>query len=416
MPQVPSVLPLFSGLLYVILGFPEFLFYLWLWNAITLSILVLAVFYVTRHYYDRRSALLASLLVGLNWRIGTNGQQLLVDVPLVAFSLLGLCLLLEYTQHYDTIYLLFSGIVFSIACWTKLSFIYLFLPILLFVSAREIGRRRKGWIYFIVGLAVSQVFFLGVRWIRYGDPLAGIGGEVRTHIQLGFSPLYLEHFPEYLGYPALVFSILGFMYSLKEGRYLIPGWAIYGTAVYSFLITPPRYYQYFTHFLPAFLILAGVGLCKISETLTRFRQTMLQRSLRFLLVGTTVLLTNSHFKETSKTIYIKIWGYTIFRTRYVLRFLHQKLEMESRLIRYPQRYLSLRGSVTPEMVENAPYAVNCAYSILLVQDRVALGWSVLLLILLLGVIISFYRMRTRVSLLRLRQIQEKEFKDQDIDK
>ncbi len=401
LPQVPVVLPMFSGILYVILGFPEFLFYLWLWNAITLTILIVAVYDVTRNYYDVRNASLASLLVGLNWRIGTNGQQLLTDIPLVAFSLLGLCLLLRYRQHYDTFHLFCSGFVSSIACWTKFSFIYLFLPILLFVSVREIGRQRKGWISFIAGLVVSQALFLGVRWIRYSDPFAEIGMEAKTHIHLGFTPLYLAHLPEYLGYPALLFAILGLIYSLKERRYLIPAWAIYGTAFYTFLVTPPRYYQYSTHFLPAFLILAGVGLCRISEILARPRQTVFQRFLGFLLVGITVLLTNSHFKKTSKTTYIKIWKYTVFKTRYVMRFLHQKLEIESRFIRYPQRYLSLRESITNEMVKDAPYAVNCAYSILMVQDRVALGLRVLLLIIFLGVIILFYKMRARAPSLRL---------------
>jgi len=395
-PELPVVLPIFSGILYVILGFPDFLFYLWLWNAITLSILILAVYHVTRHYYDRRSALLASLLVGLNWRIGTNGQQLLVDVPLVAFSLLDLCLLIEYKKHQDAIPALCLGIVFSIAFWTKFSFIYLFLPILLLVFVREMGRQRVGWIYFISGLVISQAFFLGVRWIRYGDPFAGIRMVAKKHIRLGFSSLYLEHFPEYLGYPAIVFAILGLVYSLRKRRFLIPSWAIYGTAVYTFLVTPPRYFQYSVHFLPAFLILAGIGLAKTCGILARFRQSVFPRSLRLLLMGVTVLLTNSHFKETSKTTYVKIWKYTIFKTRYTMRFLHQKLEIESRFIRYPQRYLNLRGSVSPEMVQNAPYAINCAYSILRVQNRVAIVWSVLVL-LIFGVLILFCLMRSIVS-------------------
>ena len=396
-PELPTVLPLFSGILYVILGFPRFLFYLWLWNAVTLCILVLAVYHVTRHYYDRRTALLAASLVGFNWRMGTNGQELLVDVPLVAFSLLDLWLLLEYERHHDPLLAFCSGIVFSIACWTKFSFIYLFLPILLLVFLDGIGRERAGCTYFVVGLVMSQAFFLGVRWLRYGGSFVGIGMVARKHIQLGYSPLYLEHFPEYLGYPALVFSILGLVYSIKEKRFVIPGWAIFGTAIYTFLITPPRYFQYSVHFLPAFLILAGVGLARISEVLARLRKGVLQRSLRFLLVGTTFLLTNSHFKETSKTNYIKIWNHTIFKTRYVMRFLHQKLEIESRFIRYPQRYLSLRGFVTPEMVNNAPYAVNCSYSILLVQDRIAPFWSISFLMLILGVLILVYRIRAKIS-------------------
>ncbi len=217
--ELPVVLPVFSGILYVLLGFPDFLFYLWLWNAITLGILVFATYYVTRYYYGRRSALLASLLVGLNWRIGTNGQQLLVDVPLVAFFLLDLLLLIKYRQRQDSFYALCFSIVFSIAFWTKYSFIYLFLPILLLVLVRESEEYSSGWIYFILGFVVSQTFFLGIRWARYGDPLTKIMLVARKHIQFGFSPLYLNHFPEYLGYPALLFSVLGFVYSLKDRRF-----------------------------------------------------------------------------------------------------------------------------------------------------------------------------------------------------
>jgi len=397
LPQIPIVLPLFCGILYVILGFPDFLFYLWVWNAITLSVLIVSVYKITLLLYNRRSARLAALLVGLNWRIGTNGQQFLVDVPLVAFSLSCLYLILLYNDHDDVVVAFLSGVVFSIAFWTKFSFIYLFSPILLWVLVRELGQKREGCLYFVTGLILSQAFFFGIRWYRYGDPLLGIGAEAEKHVHLFFSPLYWDHLPEYLGYPALIFSVLGLLLSLKERRYLIPFWAVYGIAVYTFMITPPRYFQYSVHFLPAFLILSAFGLTKTLDVISSLTRGFPRRFLRIVLPSVTVLLTDFHFKETSKTVYIKIMNHTIFRTRYVTRFLYQKLEIESRFIRYPQRYLSLRGSVTPDMIRKAPYSINCSYSILLVQDSAPIIWRILLLIVILGLLLILYKTRSRFS-------------------
>jgi len=387
------VLPLFLGFLYLLLGFPKFLFYLWLWNAITMTTLILGTYVSVKYLFDRDVALVASALVGLNWNVGWIGQELLVDVGSLAFALLSLGLLFEYLRSAKRLELVASGSLLAISMWTKFSSLYAYVPVISLIMFQRLKPKQER-LCWLSSFAVCQIPFLFVLHSRFGDPFFPIrnlftrtyGGAV-AHLSLSPTSTYIGWLPESLGYPALLFLLCGFILMMAKGELLFPAWSTYLLLVYSLLITPPVYFQYVTHFSPILLVCSSFAITWLSKGLISNRHRLLGASAAGSIIFASLALTNSHFKLQDRTVYYKLLGFHLFQSRFVLRFLHQKMEIIPRWIRYYPRYLSLVGKVTPEMVREAPYAINCSYSILLVARnpcpilKYLIGGSLMLLCL-----------------------------------
>ena len=370
--DLPIVLPLFAGFLYLLLGFPSFLFYLWLWGAITMVALILGTYISVRYSLDHRTALVASALVALNWNLGWIGQELLTDVGSVAFALLSLGLLFQYLHSGKRLVLIASGLLLALSIWTKFSSLYAYVPVVSLVAFQKLNSKQKRLCWFS-SLVAGQFPFLFILYSRFGDPFFPIrnlltrtyGGAV-AHVSLNPTSVYIEWLPDSLGYPALFFLVCGLVFMVSERKLLFPVWSTYLLLVYSLLVTPPVYFQYVTHFSPILLVCSSFAIVSLSRSLLSSKHKLLGSFAAGSITLASLALTNSHFKLQNKTVYYKILGFHLFRSRLVLRFLHQKMEIVPLWVRYYPRYLSLQGKLTPEMVKGAPYAINCSYSILLV--------------------------------------------------
>ena len=298
----PPVLPLFIAGIYELFGFPQFVNYLWIWNVLTMWLLLTATYHISYLLFDRRTAALATLLMGFNWHIGWYGQMLLVDVSVTAFAFTAILFYLRYLRSVDVRNLILSGLFSSIAFWTKMTSIYLHLPVLIILLLKKESRIK--FHYFIIGFVIGQVLLAPICYLYGGSPLLPFvvsarahlvgGGNIDALIQSFLQPSsiglqsfsYLKLMPLSLGFPAFFFSILGIIHLVRQRSLMLPAWALYGLSIYSLAIRPVRD-QYMVHFTPLFIVLASIGLIKVIERYKLSRVTVL------FLVVLTVLFTNS---------------------------------------------------------------------------------------------------------------------------
>lgn len=365
---MPLVLPLFCGVLYIVLGFPTFLFYLWIWNAVIMSIAILSSYVVMSRLYDKKTGVLAALLLGFNWNAGHYGQLLLVDFAWAAFALLSLALMLMYLDRRASKHLLFlSSFVAAVACWTKFVAFYIYLPLFFgLLVAKKMSRREAS--IALAGLILGNAFFMLACLIRYGNPVEPIVSEYRVvapkgEVCLEFTPQYFAWVHKAIGLVPHILMLIGVAASLARRRFLIPVWAHYGILVYSFgLLTVC--WQYTAHMMFLFVLLAAVGGSTLLDIAFGVREKRL-RALAIALAGATCVaaLVNTNYT---------FMGYNLItsfeRTVRDSVPLHVALEKPPREQRLAERFLILKPEMSVEKVSSAKYPNNCAYSILLVSN------------------------------------------------
>ncbi len=366
--DMPLVLPLFCGTLYIVLGFPTFLYYLWFWNAAIMSLAIVSAYALMSKLYDRKTGVLAALLLGFNWNAGYYGQLLLVDFAWAAFALASLAFLVKYLgEREDERSLLLSGVLAAVACWTKFVAFYTYLPIFFgLMLAKKLTRRALG--IGLAGFVLGSLFFMLVCLLRYGNPIEPILNEYRViapkgEVRLEFTPQYFAWVHKAIGFLPHVLMFVGVAASLAKRKFLLPIWAHYGILVYSFgLLTVC--WQYTAHMMFLFALLAAVGEAALFDAAYRIGRRGL-RVLALALVGTLCVA------AVANTNYL-FMGYNLItsydRTIRDSIPLHKALEKPPREQRLAERFLALKPEMTIEKVASSGYPDNCAYSILLVSN------------------------------------------------
>ena len=168
----PPVLPLFIALIYRLFGFPDFARFLWIWNAVTMLLLVVGTYQVIEYFFDERTACIATLMVGFNWHVGWYGQMLLVDTTVVSMMFLTLSAFIKYQKSQQRRYLFLVGVLAAVTMWTKLVAIALFLPVIAILLYKSVRERTK-LVDFILGFLFGQ--FLFTKSIStYSEPIEPI--------------------------------------------------------------------------------------------------------------------------------------------------------------------------------------------------------------------------------------------------
>lgn len=394
--DMPLVLPLFCGLLYVIFGFPQFLFYLWIWNALVMSVAIVASYILMEKLYDKKTGVIAALLIGFNWNAGYYGQLLLVDFAWAAFALASLALLIAYFKGKKGERLLFlSGVLASIACWTKFVAFYMYLPVFFCsILAKKPTRRALG--VALAGLAVGSLFFMLICLHRYGNPIGPIASEYRVvapkgEVRLEFTPQYFAWVHKAIGFLPHVLMLVGIAASVAKRKFLLPIWAHYGILVYSFgLLTVC--WQYTAHMMFPFLLLAAVGGAVLFDVAYGISGGL--KNLALALVGALCIA------AVVNTNYL-FMGYNLItsydRTIRDSIPLHKALEKPPREQRLAERFLVFEPEVAVEKMMSSRYPDNCAYSILLASNDLFARRLILLLGVILSVAAAYALRKTRAS-------------------
>ncbi len=270
-------LPLFMGILYKSMGFPSFFYFLWIWNALTMGILIFSTFIIAKYYFDRNTAFIAALLIGLNWHVAAWGQELVDDVSMVSFMFLSIALYTLFLRGGDRRYLCASGVAAALAIWTKTSALYLFPPFILMLAVVNKTKIREALVFF-VGFVLATLPFSLVCSLRYGHPLAPFVARVvqfqqaalpQEHVNTLFNTFYLEALPISVGLIVFPFLLAGLFYLIRKRKFLFPAWGLYCLGIYVFVIPFGPYDQYMVHFTPIFLIISAVGLIRVAEVIGR---------------------------------------------------------------------------------------------------------------------------------------------------
>jgi len=268
-PERAVSLPLFIGIMYRLLGFPWFLYFLCSWNALTMAILLLSAYFIGEFFFDKKTGILAALLIGSNWFIGWYGNRLLEDVGMVAFEFLSIAFYCKYLRQHNWKYLFVSGFAAALAILTKESALYLLLPLMTVFMLRKENRKLRDVSMFIVSFIIGLSPFMYVSYIRYGNPLYPIFLRLTqfkgTSPGILFNSSYIDMIPFALGLIVFLILIWSLVLLIKKKLFLFPMWAVYCLAVYVFLIPYGPFDKYMTHYIPIFLLMSAFGLKNVTE-------------------------------------------------------------------------------------------------------------------------------------------------------
>jgi 4-amino-4-deoxy-L-arabinose transferase-like glycosyltransferase len=364
------MLPVFEGITYKALGFPAFLYMLCSWNIATMCILIVSTYCIGKHYFNEKTGLLATFLVGLNWHVIWFGQRLLGDIGMIAFEFASIAFFLKYTKSRNGAYLLASGLGGALAIWTREAALYLYPPLLLMLIILHRPKIRD-LIPLSLGFIAGFAPFMIISNLKYGDPLhpflerfAEVGIQRATTTGITFNANFILGLPFSIGTIVLMFFMIGLYVLLKKRQLLLPVWGAYSLAPYLFVFTKPYWDQYIVHYTPIFLIIAAVGLKQITEWgISRYGDKAV------IIAALTCLSTNLY---TSPAIY------SFSKGRFVMPiFLHQRLAFVG-ANKYPDiaqligLYQNRAQEIFPIMLFSGNAGVNPLYSLILL-GTIALG-------------------------------------------
>jgi len=314
----PILHPLFIGIEYALLGFPLFLYAMWIWNALTMSILIVSAYYVGKYFFDEKTGLLMALLVGLNWHVAWYGQRVLNDVGMTAFVLLSVSLFGHFIQYKKKTSLLTSGFAAALAFWTKEPAIYLLTPFF-GLALLEYRAAIKQTPYLILGFIAGFSPFAYVSAIRYGNPLFPFIAKTQMweHVlfEFKFNFFVVEWLPFVLGLLVCIFLLVGLLVMLKKRKLLFFAWTVYSLMFYIFAFAPIERDKLLVHIDFILLLTAGVGLAWFTEIcMKKFG------GLGVLPVAITLLSTN---------LYGSPFFYSLSQRKFVIPiFIHQRLNWD----------------------------------------------------------------------------------------
>ena len=326
----PLLLPLFIGYSFKLFGFPTFLYILFTWGVAQIGFLMLGVYLLAREVLDKRTAYIATLIVGWNWHIGWYAHRLLNDVMAVGLALVAAGLLSLYLREPRLRYLVFSGVVAGLALWTKEVSLYILLPFLVYfiiVRLRQIPHKTllRDILCIIFSTVVVSTPFMAICALKLGNPILPFLLKVHKYLYatgsahkryLFFHTYYIYWILFALGLFVTLLAVFGLFLLIKCKKLLIPLWFFFLLSIYVFIYPFRVYDHYSIHYTPLLIIAASYGLWRILDAI-RYRlgnkeQVYLIISglfIAFILVNTNLYGPPLFYSFSRKAFYIPITLY-----------------------------------------------------------------------------------------------------------
>jgi len=267
------MVPLFEGILYKVLGFPNFLYFLCIWDILTVVLLLLFSYRLGSLYFDDEwTGITAAILFAFNWHIGWYAHRLMGDVMMTAFEFAALTFYLEYCKSKRTRSLLLCGLTSALALWTKESALYL-LPFL-FVSLFIEKRSQVKWRWMATGFLLGFCPFAVVSLLRYGNPIMPFMLRLQQSTMWGeikFNFFYIQALPASIGVFTVLLYIDSFIRLLKQKKLVLPLASLLSLSVYLFLHPTGTRDLYLVHYTPFFILASAPSLRKtVASCLERY--------------------------------------------------------------------------------------------------------------------------------------------------
>jgi hypothetical protein len=236
---------------------------------------IMAWFKLISRIYDWQTAFAATLLLITTPFIAKWGWYTMAELPVLSMGLWSGYLFYRYTETNKPAYLYSAAIIFSLACWTKQTavFLVLWFGIYSLVQGNLISylKRREFWISAAIILILLAPLAAITLWLGKQNLHQSIGDSENyeqiarwswDNLILHFTTLKKSH----LTLPLLILSIAGAIFALiqKDRKILYPLSLLFGTYLFfTYLIGKNERYPIF--WIPVFCLFAAVPLYYLKD-------------------------------------------------------------------------------------------------------------------------------------------------------
>lgn len=241
---------------------------------------VTAWFNLISKIYNWKTAFFATILLITTPFIAKFGWYTMAELPVLSMVLLTGSLFYKYTETDDAKYLYQTAIVFSLACWTKQTAVFMILWFCLYSLLQgnllSYFKRKEWWVSVIIMLVLLAPLAAITLWLGKQNLAQSVGTNTGHHhisrlswrnLSQHFITLYKYH----LTLPLLVFSITGMLAAItqKDKKTLYPLCLLLATYLFfTYLIGKNERYPIF--WIPVFCLFATLPLYYLKNKLTSF--------------------------------------------------------------------------------------------------------------------------------------------------
>ena len=231
---------------------------------------MIAWFKLISRIFDWQTAFAATLLLITTPFIAKWGWYTMAELPVLSMGLLAGYLFYRYSETNKPSYLYSTAIIFSLACWTKQTAVFLILWFVIFTLIQgnllNYIKRREFWISMAIVLFALIPLAAITLWLGKQNLHQSIGDsdEHRTIARWSWHNL-IYHFTtlknSHLTLPLLILSIAGAILALiqKDRKILYPLSLLLGTYLFfTYLIGKNERYPIF--WIPVFCLFAALPL------------------------------------------------------------------------------------------------------------------------------------------------------------
>lgn len=262
------------------------------------------IYGVGKLFFDKKTALFSSIILGTFWSFNFYTYRILVELPLVMLWLLTIyTFFYAYFNNKNWKYFVVAGIFLAFSFLMKYSSWLLVFIILIYLVVTEkfaILKNKKVMLFFVSALVALIPFFI-YEYSLYGNilaPFAKVAGETRAERCISILASFFEQL-KYSFYSTkisfLLLSILGlfslllsffFLYNkitekmaLSNKLFFIFIWILFSAIFFAFFVTDigcpnmPIDERYYFVFYPALFLLAGKGCAFIYEKIKHYDKT-----------------------------------------------------------------------------------------------------------------------------------------------
>ena len=266
--QHPKFFPLVEGLTLTYLekiGLKDINWTILFSNAFFLFILLISVFKIGSILYNKEVGLLAAILLSFSPGIFSHSRVSMLDFPLAAMISLSFLSLLKTKNFSFLFFSLLTGILFSLAQFTKEAAIIFILPPFLYYSFKSlrIKEKRKQR---IINFSITSLLFLILVGVVYLNPSnKGVfktywGKSFLIHNRAYDILYYIKKVP--LLYLGIIFSIvlsplvLSYIVNIRKRNHFLAIWLFSPLLIFS--ISPSKTARFLIPILPSlFIVLAS---------------------------------------------------------------------------------------------------------------------------------------------------------------
>jgi len=267
------MLPIFEGALYKVLGFPNFLYFLCIWNILIVVLLLVFSYKLGSLYFsDEWTGVATMILIAFNWHIGWYAHRLLPDIAMIALEFAVLTFYLEYHKNKKVKNMFLCGATGALALWTKEAALYL-LPCLMILMFIEKKPQVPDLLWMAIGFLFGFCPFAIVSMLRYGDPLMPFISRLHqfggSNKGILFNFFFVQALPASIGILTVPFYVDSFIRLFKQKRFFLPLISLFSLSFYLFLIPYGLRDQYMIHYTPYFILMSAPSLRRIVASCLR---------------------------------------------------------------------------------------------------------------------------------------------------